>query len=599
MEMKALQSVTSAEDPCRSTEPLNPLDQHIKVLYAALAASRDLIYVLNDKHQYVYANSSALNLLNLPLDALLGKRLRDVNGGWTHEALLKFEQETRSVFATGKSIRAESKRFLSEGVRFFEYVISPILADDSNAVHGVVIVSRDITDRIEAEDTIHQLAYVDALTGLPNRTKLEETLGEMVARCIKNPPSKLAVLLVNLDRFKNINDTLGHHIGNEVLRGVANRLVILVQSNGLLGRLGGDEFMVILPKISPTQADEWGHRILNAFKKPLIIGTEQFNISASIGGAIFSQSDSDVSTLLKNADIALHEAKTTGQGTFYLHTQALGRKASKRLSLENSMSQALERGQFVTYYQPIINSRTGKITKAEALLRWEHPQRGLILPDEFIEMAEENGTIYALGEWLISDVLTQCRKWRDAGISPVPRIAINLSPRQLNQTNLVDCIVEALKESRLDARQLEIEITETTIVQDLPLTISRLQELRHLGIRTAVDDFGSGYASLSYLKRLPIDTVKIDRLFVRDCVTSVPDAAILKAIISLAHTLKLKVTAEGVENTAQLALLLETGCDDVQGFLFGSPTPASRFARLLQESGQFFTNPDFPLSMSS
>ena len=535
----------------------------------------EAIFVFDQSYNCSYTNEAAIQLLKLPANQIINSTLAQLfSPNFYQRLILAFEK----VGNSGKELHFDWSS-AHENLDI-QCLLSPIFPKQTYA-GGFVLRLRDHKPQQEAEATIRQLAYFDALTGLPNRSNLEEELQRQLQSLEKR--AKLAIIALDLDRFKKINETHSHAVGDQVLVAMAKRLLATaLPSGGYLGRLSGDEFMFILPNVTSPPLARWCRDLLNHVQEIIPIGSQELSLTASIGGAMYPQSGKDASTLMKNADIALYEAKSRGRSCIRMHTERLGARAMHQLALENALHLAVEHQQFIVHYQPIIECRTGHISKAEALIRWQHPQLGMIGPADFIQLSEQSEDIFKIGTWMIEAVTSQLRQWRDAGLT-TPKIAINLSPRQLNQFNLVEILRQAVDKKGLELTCLEVEVTESTAIQDIDQAIRRLLELRQIGIHTAIDDFGSGYASLSYLKRLPINTIKVDKLFIHDCTTNPQDAAIVKSIIDLAHGLKLRVIAEGIEDNAQVAFLLSLGCDFLQGFLFSRPLPADQFAELLRQ----------------
>jgi diguanylate cyclase (GGDEF)-like protein len=433
-----------------------------------------------------------------------------------------------------------------------------------------------------AEATVERQAHYDFLTNLPNRTTFRDRLTVALAQATRNR-KMLAILFVDLDRFKTIVDTLGHTIGDQVLRGVAERLQASLEEGDSLARMGGDEFVILLPLINRAdRAVRVAQRILEAIKPPFHFDHNELHITMSIGITLYPYDGEDADTLLKNADTALYRAKEQGRNNYQLYTPAMNARAFERLALENSLRKAVERKEFLVYFQPQVDLKTGTIVGTEALLRWQHPDLGIVYPSEFISMAEETGLISQLGEWVLRTACTLNKSWQKAGFSPMS-VAVNLSARQFQQQDLVETVARILKETGLEARWLEIEITESIAMQNADYTNVLLRGLKEMGVRVALDDFGTGYSSLSYLKKFPIDTLKIDQSFVRDLTKDPNDAAIANAVIVLAHSLKLKVVAEGVETKEQEAFLRQHQCDIIQGFLFSVPLPANSLETLLRQ----------------
>ncbi len=425
-------------------------------------------------------------------------------------------------------------------------------------------------------------ALHDLLTGLPNRILFNERLLISLANARSNR-EKLAVMFLDLDRFKKINDTLGHEVGDRLLKAVALRLTDCIRDTDILARWGGDEFTLLLPKISSAECSaETAQRILDALKPPFLLGNDYLHITSSIGIALYPDDGEDAETLIKNADAALYSAKAKGRNNYQFYTRNINAEASELLFLENRLHHAWERGEFLVYYQPKVNINTGKITGMEALVRWQSPELGFVSPVKFIPIAEENGLIVPIGEWVLRTACRQNKAWLDAGLPPM-RIAVNISARQLQQPDLVEMVAQVLAETKLESGFLELEITETTAMQNVDFTREILKKLNTMGVRIAIDDFGTGYSSLNYLKKFPIQTIKIDRSFVRDMTVDLYDVAIAKAVIALGQSLNMSVVAEGVETLEQLECLRQLGCEEMQGYLFSEPLPDKDAIALLRK----------------
>ena len=434
---------------------------------------------------------------------------------------------------------------------------------------------------VEERARVEHLALHDDLTGLPNRVLFSDRVAAALAHAQRTRQS-VALLYLDLDRFKNINDSLGHAAGNELLRLVSRRLQLCVREDDTVARLSGDEFALLLPEVgAPTMAGVVAEKILAAFADPFSIAKRELFVSPSIGIALFPSDGTDVTTLLKNADTAMYRAKERGRNNYQLYTADMNARAHERLALETSLHTAIGRNELILHYQPKVDLRTGRIVGMEALVRWTHPQRGLLSPAAFIPLAEETGLIVPLGEWALETACTQTRKWHDAGHRSLT-VAVNLSARQFEQQRVESMVAKKLRSSGLDPHSLELELTESLALQDPDAIRSTLEDLRDMGVRCSIDDFGTGYSGLSYLTRLPINRLKIDKCFVHEIARGDDDARIVAAVIALAHNLRLGVTAEGVETTEQLDFLREHGCDEMQGFLFSRPVPAAQFEQLLQ-----------------
>ncbi|OGR90711.1 MAG: hypothetical protein A2992_08480 [Elusimicrobia bacterium RIFCSPLOWO2_01_FULL_59_12] len=435
-------------------------------------------------------------------------------------------------------------------------------------------------ERRRAEASVKHQASHDVLTDLPNRTLFKDRLTLALAHANRYR-NMLAVLFVDLDRFKNIIDTLGPAVGDRLLQGVAERLASCLDEGDTLARLGGDEFVILLPRLQRAdKAVKVAQRVLEVLKPVFLFNEHELHITTSIGISLYPYDGADVDTLLKNADTALYRAKEQGRNNYQLYTPAMNARAFERLAMENSLRKALERQQFMLHYQPQVDMPGGKISGMEALVRWRHPDLGLVYPAEFITLAEETGLIVPLGDWVLRTACTQARIWHKAGY-PQLTVAVNLSARQFQHQGLTDTLARVLKETELDPRTLELEITESIAMQNADFTHVVLNHVKEMGVRIAMDDFGTGYSSLSYLRKFPIDTLKIDQSFVRDLTSDPNDAAIANAIIVLAHSLKLKVVAEGVETAEQEAFLKAHHCDKLQGYLYNRPLTVEQFEQLL------------------
>ena len=453
--------------------------------------------------------------------------------------------------------------------------------------------TQDITERKNAEDQIRQLALYDSLTGLPNRRLFKEQLSHAVARAERS--QVLVLLSLDLDRFKRINDTLGHEVGDLLLKEAANRLIKSLRqtdfvtrndlnlANHCIARQGGDEFTLLLVDLFQAQdAAKVARRILEALSQPFNLNGNEIVMSASIGIAVYPLDGADADSLLRNADAAMHYAKGQHKNNYQYYNGKMNTSALQRMTLESNLHRALERDEFALYYQPKIDATSGLIVGAEALIRWHHPDLGLLSPMEFIPLAEESGLIIPIGEWVIRSACTQTRRWHEAGFTTM-QVAVNMSSQSFEQEKLDRTIGQILDECGLDARYLELEMTESTLMREAETMVDTLRRLKATGIRLSIDDFGTGYSSLSYLKRFALDALKIDRSFVHDITASEDAAAITSAIIAMARSLKLTVIAEGVETESQAALLRSQGCQFMQGYLFSRPVPAPEFTMLLQK----------------
>ena len=462
---------------------------------------------------------------------------------------------------------------------------------------SVLAIVRDITDRKNSEARIYNLAYYDELTELPNRQLFSQSLERTIA-IAQRDGQQFAVLFVDLDRFKRINDTLGHSVGDELLKEVARRLESCTRStdsvarldatgdSGIkLARLGGDEFVIKLYGIDNVNAvSAIASRIISVLTPPFTCGGHQFVVTPSIGIALYPQDGETGEELLMNADSAMYRAKNYGRNNYKFYSETMRTKSLHRLDLENQIRKAIDGGQFELNYQPKVDAETWSLVGAEALLRWNHPERGFIAPDDFIPVAEETGLIVPIGQWVLREACKQVRIWSAMPTGAIP-VSVNISSHQFNSDGLIDDVFDAVSAAGIDASLLELEITETVLLQDADSTLLLLRRLRQAGISLSIDDFGTGYSSLSYLKRFPIDTIKIDRSFVKDLHCDADDAAICAAILAMSRQLGLNVVAEGVESEQQLEFLRRHGCNQIQGYLCSKPLTADDFAVMLSNIG--------------
>ena len=462
------------------------------------------------------------------------------------------------------------------------------LAADATFLNGealFVLTIRDIAARDQTEETIRSLAYRDPLTGLPNRLLFNDRLSQAIERARRNQ-QPLAVMILDIDRFKLINDSLGLKRGDQVLRVVSERLVAAVRRSDTVARLGADDFLLLLPGVDGAESTaKVAQKLLDTFLPSLEIDDQELHLGASLGITLYPHDGDDAETLIRNADTALYRAKESSRGSYQFYTNDMNATAFERLVLETRLRKALERDELILHYQPQVRLDSGAVVAVEALVRWVHGDLGLIPPAEFIPLAEDTGLILELGRWVLRTACAQVRAWQDQGFSDL-RLAVNLSGRQFDQDDLVRSIAEVIEEAAFDPADLDLELTESSIMRRPEQAALKLQALDRLGIRLSIDDFGTGYSSLGHLKRFPIRTLKIDQSFIQDITTDPNDAAITQAIIALAESLQLKVIAEGVETTDQLALLRRYHCDEMQGYLFARPLPPGELVALLRSGAR-------------
>ena len=455
------------------------------------------------------------------------------------------------------------------------------LRNDGDEIFGLVGISRDITEHKQAADRIQFMASHDALTGLPNRTLLKDRLAQAILFADRYELGA-SVVFIDLDNFKLVNDSLGHLAGDELLKLVAARMVASVRTTDTVVRLGGDEFVILLPD-QPKNAEMITAVLQNvraAISEPAQIGGRELRVTGSLGIATYPSDGTDPETLLANADTAMYRAKETGRDNFQFYTPGLNARVHEKFALQEDLRGAISRAELLLLYQPQIDLRSNHLFAVEALLRWQHPRLGIIPPAVFIPIAEDSGLIISIGDWVLNEACRQNKAWQDAGLPPVS-VCVNVSAKQFKDRSLVDRVVRALEEAGLDAKYLELELTESVIMQDVELALEIMNELRELGIQLAIDDFGTGYSSLSALKKFPVARLKIDKSFIDDLADSEEDRAVASAVISLGQKLNMRVIAEGVETDGQLTFLKENNCDEMQGYHFSRPVSAHDIAHIL------------------
>lgn len=448
---------------------------------------------------------------------------------------------------------------------------------------GILCIARDISSQQRSDEIINHITYHDPLTGLPNRTLFQIHLTQALLKT-KQQDELLALMYIDLDRFKIINETLGRGVGDLLLKEASRRLIHCVNNQDWMCRMGSDEFCIFIPGLQrPEDATLIANRIQNEFQRPFLLGGQEVFMSMSMGISFYPSDTEDESHLIKFADNAMAVTKGQGYGNFQLYNELTLPQSDRQFELEWDMRKALDRNEFVVYYQPQVNIHTGIIIGMEALIRWNHPKLGMIPPGQFIPLAEKTGMIVQIGEWVLRTACSQNKQWQLRGYPPIP-VAVNLSLRQFQQPNLIGSIYQILKETELDPQYLELEITETMAMNNEEKIIKKLNEIKNFGINISMDDFGTGYSSLGLIKKIPIDKLKIDRSFIRDISIDSDNEAIVSTIISMAHHLKLHVIAEGIESEQHLDFLKSQNCDKGQGFLFSRPVPVDEFEILLQKS---------------
>ena len=544
--------------------------------------SKEFMTLIDRNYTYEAVNESYCSAHNKRREEIIGRTVADI---WGKEIFSKQIKVKLDECFSGDEVNYQNNfDFAQLGPRHFDVTYYPYSKDNGNVSHAVVI-SRDITDLKQAEEDLDYLENYDDLTGLANRTLFEDRLTQALARAVRNDQI-VAVMFLDLDRFQVISETFGHYVGDLLLKGVAGRLEDCVREVDTVGRWGGDEFTIILEGISHEQAVATvGRKIVDAIALPFTLKGHEVFVTASIGITIYPHDGEDANTLTKNADTAMTRAKERGRNNYQFYTPDMNAKALERLSLESSLRRALEREEFMLHYQPRVSLDSGKMIGMEVLLRWDNPDLGLVPPSEFIPLAEETGLIIPISEWVLHSACAQNRAWQEAGMLPL-NVSVNLSAHQFRQKGLTNTIDKILKDTDLDAKYLELELTEGLLMEDTKASSTTLDDLKDMGFHISVDDFGTGYSSLSYLKRFSLDTLKIDQSFVRDITTDADSAAIANSIIALARSLRLRVVAEGVETEEQLEFLCTQDCDEIQGYLYSRPLPTEAFEQLLREGKQ-------------
>ncbi len=523
------------------------------------------VTITDMQRKILYLNQSEAKMHGYSVEELMGQDARILGPPYKRNPV-----ELGQI--TGRLSR-ESVNIRRDGSLFPVALMSDIVTDSEGQIVNIVTTCEDITDRKRAEETIRHKAYYDDLTNLPNRLSFCERLEEAMSEAAEKD-RLIAVIFLDLDRFRNINDSLDHNTGDLLIYSVAQRLQCVVRSGDIVARLGGDEFLIMLPDLNTVQdAAVHARKIIRALSKVFMLNGLELYVTASIGISVYPADGDNAAALIKNADTAMYSVKEQGRNNYQVYAASMNAKNLEHLTLENHLRKALQKKELLLNYQPQIDLNTGRTCGAEALMRWQHPEMGLISPADFIPLSEETGLIVPIGKWLLQNACEQVVQWRKQGLH-LQRIAVNLSLRQFQLTNLLDTIAKTLEKTGLEPSSLELELTESIIMQDQEKTVATLRELSLMGLYLSIDDFGTGFSSLNYLKYLPINKLKIAPNFAAGIGKDPNDEAICKAIITLAHSLNLRVIAEGVETTEQLEFLRLHECDEVQGYLFSRPLSA-------------------------
>lgn len=537
------------------------------------------VFHTDEDSRYTGCNKAFEQFFGVRKDALVGRTAHEV---WPEEIAEIYVDADRALLAEGGTHTSEATIQTNDGISHEIEFHRATLYKEEVSHGGVVGVVWDLTERNQAAEQIRFLAYYDPLTELPNRLLARDRMEQAMVQA-ERAGAKVALLYIDLDNFKAINDTLSHAVGDALLKGVASRLRRCLRTADTISRFGGDEFLCVLPAIANIDdVTAVADRMLNALMNLFAIEGQELSTSASIGAAIYPDDGTDFDTLFRKADMAMYQAKKAGRNGFQFFDRAADIHALENLSLRNGLRLAIERREFVLHYQPQIELATNRVIGVEALIRWNHPELGLLSPGRFIQIAEDSGLIVPIGDWVLQEACRQMVAWRKAGL-PEMTVAANLSAVQFKRGNLANSVLSALSQSGLDAVLLELELTESILIEDTETTLLTIQRLKALGVKVSIDDFGTGYSSLAYLKRFAVDKLKIDRSFIRGIKTDASDAAIVRAIIQMARSLGLRTIGEGVEDEYTLELLAAGACDEAQGFHIAHPMSADEFSA-------FFTN---------
>lgn len=573
--------VIGIEGTTRNVTRQKQAEERMRTLSSALEQTADLVMIADNTGVITYVNAAFEKTTGYSSSEAIGKAANLLRSGKQSSDFYKRLWET---ICAGNSFSDVFINRRKDGELYYEEkTITPLIIADGTITHFVA-TGKDISDRMQTQERLRFMAHHDALTELPNRTLFLDRLKQSIARA-RWHERKVAVMFMDLDRFKIINDTLGHNVGDQLLVHLTQRLAASVRTGDTVARFGGDEFAILLDDIASEQdIAHIAKKMLTAMAPVFQIEKRELFVTASIGVSIFPNDGEDSEVLLRNADVAMYRAKDMGRNNFQFYSSEMSARAFERLSLENSLRYALKRNEFFLLYQPQYDARTGLPVGAEALLRWQHPELGLIMPNDFVMLLEETGLIVPVGEWVLREACRQAKQWHESGINL--RIAVNLSGRQFNDADFLDSVQRILAETGIVPEMLELELTESLLMRNASMTIHALDTLNSMGVRLAIDDFGTGYSSLSYLRRFPIRTLKIDRSFVRDVIKDPDDTAIATAIIVMAQSLYLEVVAEGVETEEQLMFLQSLDCHLIQGFYFSAAVTSEAILALYRTAAR-------------
>ena len=557
-------------------------DAQVGKLSSVMEQTADIIVVTDTEGKIEYVNPSFEKITGYTYNEAVNNSPGLVASGLHKSEFYKHMWETITAGESYSNIFVNRRK---DGSLYYEEKTITPIKDQSGTITHYVATGKDISERIQIQEHLQHMAHHDALTDLPNRNLFLDRLQQSLNRA-RWHDRLVAVMFMDLDRFKNINDTLGHNVGDQLLLQLSQRLAKTVRDGDTIARFGGDEFAILLDDInSESHISSLAQKLLDTLATPFKFNKQELFVTASIGVSIFPTDGEDSDTLLRNADVAMYRAKDLGKNNYQFYSDDLSARIFERLTLENNLRHALERDEFVLYYQPQIDARTNKVSGVEALLRWQHPELGLVTPNNIIPLLEETGLIEKVGHWVLETACRQSRALHDAGWSYL-HMSVNISSRQFNNTDFISSLHDIINQTKINPEFLELELTESMLMRNASATINALHSLSGRGVRFAIDDFGTGYSSLTYLRRFPIDTIKIDRSFIHDVTDNPDDAAITSAIIVMAQSLSLNVIAEGVENQKQLDFLTSRNCHYLQGNFFSRPLPAEELSQFLEKQNK-------------
>jgi diguanylate cyclase (GGDEF)-like protein/PAS domain S-box-containing protein len=566
----------------KSVTEVKESQEQLKLSAQVFVNSMEAIVITDIENNIIQVNKAFTDITGYSREEAIGNNPRILKSGEHDQEFYRAMWET--LLTTG-SWQGELMDRRKNGEIYPKWLSITVVRDEKGDISNYIALFSDITERKASYERIQYLAHFDALTSLPNRSLLNDHL-DMAIAVAKRSQTQLAIAFLDLDRFKVVNDSLGHHAGDLLLKIVSERLKSCIRESDIVSRLGGDEFVILLNGIQePNEAALVAQKVVEAIAIPFMLDGNEVNIGTSIGIAIYPDNGLDHPTLIKNADAAMYHAKENGRNNFQFFSSAMNDKAFERLTLENDLRRAIKNEEFFLHYQPQIDVLTGKVVGAEALVRWQHPEKGLVPPNDFISLAEKCGLIVPIGEWVLKTACAQNITWQKEGLDPV-LIAVNISAQQFHQKNFKESIMQILGDTGLDPHLLELEITESAVMKNAESMLETLRSLKEIGLHLSIDDFGTGYSSLSYLKHFPINKLKIDRSFVKDITDDSNNNAIIETIINMGHNLKLKVIAEGVETAEQLAILKELMCDEIQGYYFSRPISPQDFVAFARKNQQ-------------